>query len=335
MGWVVPGLRSAPPWAISVRRVAAGEMGRLTPPRDCGGGFGHDSLGAVRNRTCWVTGAGGLIGSAVATSPWQRAGWTFLPLRRPELELSDFGAVERRFAVDQPDAVIHCAAMSKSPQCQSDPDGARLWNVDVTRHLAGLFRGRRMLFLSTDLVFDGLTGSYAEDAAVNPLSFYAETKVEAEKAVLANPGHLVIRTSLNHGISPTGDRAFNEEMTLGWRSGRKFKFFTDEFRTPIPAVCTARALLELLGQDVDGILHVAGAERLSRWQIGQALAASLPGMECPMEPGSLKEYVGAPRSPDTSLDCRRAQALLSFPLPRYSEWLRDHGSAAGTGDAGA
>jgi dTDP-4-dehydrorhamnose reductase len=109
--------------------------------------------------------------------------------------------------------------------------------------------------------------------------------------------------------------------------------FTDEFRTPIPAVCTARALLELLGQEVDGILHIAGSERLSRWEIGQALSGSFLGMDCPMEPGSLKEYVGAPRSPDTSLDCRRAQALLSFELPRYSEWLRGQGGPNGKTDA--
>jgi hypothetical protein len=56
-------------------------------------------------------------------------------------------------------------------------------------------------------------------------------------------------------------------------------------------------------------------------------------MDCPMEPGSLKEYVGAPRSPDTSLDCRRAQALLSFELPRYSEWLRGQGGPNGKTDA--
>jgi len=269
----------------------------------------------------------------VANSPWRPEGWTLVPLRRADLELTDFSEVERRFAHDQPDAVIHCAAMSKSPQCQSDPAGARLWNVEVTRHLAGLFSGRRMLFLSTDLVFDGRSGGYDETAVVNPLSFYAETKVEAENVVLRHPGTLVIRTSLNHGTSPTGDRGFNEEMTLGWRSGRKFKLFTDEFRTPIPAVCTARALLELVGQEVDGLLHVAGAERLSRWEIGRALAASLPRLDCPMEPGSLKEYIGAPRSPDTSLDCRRAQSLLSFPLPRYSEWLTQQGGANAEVDA--
>jgi dTDP-4-dehydrorhamnose reductase len=274
-------------------------------------------------RTCWVTGAGGLIGSAVMRSV--PAGWNVLGLSRSELELTDRAAVERRFALEQPDAVIHCAAMSRSPQCQSDPAGARLWNVEVTRHLAELFAGRRLACLSTDLVFDGASGGYDEDAPVRPLSFYAETKVEAESWVRRDPGHLVVRTSLNHGTSPTGDRGFNEEMANAWAAGRTLRLFTDEFRTPIPAESTARALWELLPRQEGGVLHIAGAERLSRWQIGQHLARSLAGRSCPIEPGSLREFHGAPRSPDTSLDCRRAQALLTFPLPRYSEWLGQRG----------
>jgi len=272
-------------------------------------------------KICWITGAGGLIGSALVRSTARPTGWRALGLSRAELELTDFAAVERRFRTEQPDAIIHCAAMSRSPQCQADPVGARLWNVEVTRHLAGLFAGRRLIFLSTDLVFDGLTGGYDEDAPVRPLNLYAETKVEAEAWVRKDPGHLVVRTSLNHGTSPTGDRGFNEEMVRAWAAGRTLKLFTDEFRSPIPAESTARALWEFLPRDTGRILHVAGAERLSRWKIGQCLARSRVGPACPIEPGSLREYQGAPRSPDTSLDCRRAQALLTFPLPRYSEWL--------------
>ena len=276
-----------------------------------------------RMKTCWVTGAGGLIGSALMQSTAKPDGWVAVGLRRPDLELTDRAAVERRFRAEKPDALIHCAAMSRSPQCQADPVGARLWNVEVTRHLTELFVGRRVIFISTDLVFDGATGGYDEDAAVRPLSFYAETKVEAEGWVRRDPGHLVVRTSLNHGTSPTGDRGFNEEMINAWAAGRTLKLFTDEFRTPIPAESTARALWELLPRPEGGILHVAGAERLSRWEIGLHLARSRSrgGGLSPIEPGSLREYQGAPRAPDTSLDCRRAQALLTFPLPRYSEWL--------------
>jgi len=100
--------------------------------------------------------------------------------------------------------------------------------------------------------------------------------------------------------------------------------FTDEYRCPIPAAVTARAALEMASHQATGLYHLAGAEKLSRWQIGQLLVARQPGLEQRIEPGSLKDYQGPPRSPDTSLDCSKIQKLLSFPLPRFSVWLKEY-----------
>jgi dTDP-4-dehydrorhamnose reductase len=69
---------------------------------------------------------------------------------------------------------------------------------------------------------------------------------------------------------------------------------------------------------------VAGAERLSRWEIGQLLAARWPGLGPQIERASFKDYPGAPRAPDTSLECRKAQGLLSFQLPGLRQWLAAH-----------
>ncbi len=158
---------------------------------------------------------------------------------------------------------------------------------------------------------------------------YAETKVAAEQFVLANPRHTVIRTSLNGGTSPTGDRGFNEQMRRAWQAGRDAcSLFTDEFRSPIPAEVTARAIWELAALNRPGLYHVAGSERLSRWQIGQLLAARWPLLQPRIEAASLKEYQGAPRAPDTSLNCAKAQQLLSFRLPGLTEWLSAHPAEA-------
>jgi dTDP-4-dehydrorhamnose reductase len=193
--------------------------------------------------------------------------------------------------------------------------------VDVTQRLAELASNVPFIFFSSDLVFDGRLGYYDESAAVSPLGVYAQTKIAAEKIVLANPQHTVVRTSLNGGISPTGDRGFNEQLRRAFRDGRKLTLFTDEFRSPIPAVVTAQAVWELAAQNRPGLYHLAGSERLSRWQIGQLLAARWPQFQPTIEPESLVTYRGAPRSPDTTLNCAKIQKLLSFPLPRLSEWL--------------
>jgi dTDP-4-dehydrorhamnose reductase len=273
----------------------------------------------------WITGAGGLIGNCLVQSAGEGAtGETVLGLTRARLDLTDFKAVTEAFHRQPPRLIIHCAALSQSTECQADPARARRVNVEVTRVLAGLAAEIPFVFFSTDLVFDGRAGLYDESAPPNPLGVYGETKAAAEQLVLANPRHTVIRTSLTGGVSPTGTRGFNEQMRLAWKAGRGTRLFTDEFRSPMAATVTARAVWELVRQSQTGLFHVAGSERLSRWQIGQLVAARWPQLHPRLELGCLKEYQGAPRAPDTSLNCAKAQARLSFPLPGLTRWLVDH-----------
>lgn len=283
------------------------------------------SISPPRPRIAWITGAGGLIGShLLRAAPLYAPRWQVVGLNRAQLELTDRDAVRRRFDAERPALIIHCAAISRSTTCETEPGLARQINVEVTGQLAELAREIPLIFFSTDLVFDGRQGQYRESDPINPIGVYAQTKAEAEAIVLANPRHFVVRTSLNAGISPSGDRAFNEEMRRAWEAGRVLRLFTDEYRCPIPAALTARAVWELALGDQPGLYHLAGSERLSRWQIGQLIAQRCPQLEPRLEPGSLRDYRGAPRSPDTSLDCQRLQSLLSFPLPGFSRYLDEH-----------
>jgi dTDP-4-dehydrorhamnose reductase len=238
------------------------------------------------------------------------------------LDLLDFAAVEREFKKDRPQFVFHCAAITNVADAQKNPGLARQVNCDVTRLLASLAADIGFLFFSTDLVFDGRRGNYFESDPVNPLAFYGETKAVAENIVLENPRHLVVRTSLNAGASPSGKRAFNEELCAALQaSGQGMTLFTDEFRCPIPAVETARAVWELAPKNCGGMYHLAGAEKLSRWQIGQALVARWPGAKDKIRPGSAKDFTGPARALDTSLNISKIQKALGRPLPSFTEWL--------------
>jgi dTDP-4-dehydrorhamnose reductase len=277
----------------------------------------------------WITGARGLIGShLVQTATAFAPQWRVAALTRDQLELTDFSAVQNAFHAQQPSAIIHCAALSRSGACQADPELARRTNVSVTRCVGELAERIPFLFFSTDLVFDGRKGNYAEEDPVNPLTVYAETKVETEQLVLRNPGHSVVRVSINTGRSPTGDRSFTEEMRIRWERGETLRLFTDEFRCPIPATITARAVWELLRGGHAGLFHLAGSERLSRWEIGRVLASRWKNLNAAMDAASAKDFPGPPRSLDTSLDCSKIQHHLSFQLPRLTEWLRENPEAA-------
>ena len=264
-----------------------------------------------------------MIGSAlVQTAPTSIPSWQVYGTTRHEGDLSDAAIVRTAFQTIQPDVILHCAALTKPAACERDAAWAHMLNVEMTARLADLARQIRFVFFSTDLVFDGRTGQYDETAEVNPLSVYGETKAQAEEIVLRNPAHTVIRTSLNGGASPSGDRGFNEELRRAWRAGHSVNLFTDEFRCPIPALVTARAVWQLLEHNHTGLYHVAGTERLSRWQIGQLLAQRWPQLSPLFVPVSRLTYTGPPRPADTSLTCTKAQQLLSFRLPGLTEWLR-------------
>ncbi len=270
----------------------------------------------------WITGAGGLIGNYLVQTAAQFAPqFQVVGLTRAHLDLTDYAAVRAEFQRQQPQLFIHCAAMSRSPDCQANPVLARKLNAEVPSQLAGIALKIPFVFFSTDLVFDGQKGNYVETDAVNPMSVYAETKIIAEDIVSRHPRHLIIRTAINGGVSPTGDRGFNEQMRRAWQHGQMTNLFTDEFRSPIHASVTARAVWELVAQKATGIFHIAGGEKLSRYAIGQLIAARNPGLNARITPDTLKNYHGAPRSPDVSMDCTKAQRLLSFPLPGLTEWL--------------
>ena len=281
-------------------------------------------------KIAWITGTNGLIGAQlVGLGPQAAPAWSVKPITRANVDLSDFTAVERQFRADQPGLIIHCAAITAVADAQKNPALARHINLDLTALLAGLAVDIPFVFFSTDIVFDGKKGDYTETDPVNPLHVYGETKAAAEQAVLKNPRHLVIRTSINGGSTPSGNRAFNEQLRHSLQNaGEGMKLFTDEYRCPIPAVETARATWDLVGKNCTGLYHVAGAQKLSRWEIGQLLVQRWPGLEGRIQPGSARDFPGPPRALDTSLNIAKVQGVLTKPLPSLADWLAAHPAGA-------
>jgi dTDP-4-dehydrorhamnose reductase len=274
-----------------------------------------------------ITGAAGLIGGYLvrSASRWV-PDWEVRGLTRTEVDLTDRAQMQRCWERHRPDLVIHCAALSRTGLCEQDPARARLINVEATRSLADLARDVPFAFLSTDQVFDGAKGHYVETDAVHPLNVYGQTKVEAEQAVLENPAHAVVRIALTAGTSPTRDRSFVEDMLRAAAKGMTPTLFTDEFRCPMPAGALVRALWEFAVQRRPGVYHLGGHERLSRWEIGELLAARFPELRGSIRPGSVADYQGPPRPPDLSMRSDKMQALLSFRLPGFRQWLTDGSS---------
>lgn len=269
-----------------------------------------------------VTGAAGLIGQYLLRSAGRWApGWDVRGVSRADLDLTDFHAVRDLVQSLNPRAVIHCAALSRTKECELDPDRARLVNVEATAQLADMARDIPFLFVSSGEVFDGRRGWYRETDEPQPVNVYGRTKLDAERIVLKNPRHSVLRIVLTAGTSEHGNRSFVEDMCRAARAGQNVTLYADEFRCPLPAGVIARAIWELLKRERPGLYHLGGSERLSRWDIGQVLLPWYPELTGRLVEGSSRTHSGAPRPADLSLSCEKLQSVLSFRLPGLRTWL--------------
>ena len=243
--------------------------------------------------TLLVTGGSGYLGSELL----RRA--DAIGLSSAELDIRDEDAVRAAFARLRPTVVINTAYR------QDD----RAVTYDGAVHVARAAAGARLVHVSTDVVFDGEKGApYVEEDEPTPVTDYGAAKADAERAVLAaHPEALVVRTSLIYGGPEPGPQ---ERLA----ADPSASFFTDEFRCPIQVGDLAAALLELAATERAGILHVAGADRVSRAEFAELRARA------PVARASIAES-GLVRPRDCSLAIERARALLRTRLRGAREVL--------------
>ncbi len=244
------------------------------------------------------------------------------------LDLTDETAVWNIISTLQPDLIIHTAAYTETAFCEWNRKEAKALNIDATKTLATLSEmfNARFIFISTDLVFDGTKGNYDEHDAPNPLSYYAETKFEAELQIKNLVGnHVILRSPLLLGSSPRGMRSVNERLVKDFEAGKTVRLFVDEFRTPIFADVLARVIEEFaIGtlSEVTGLFHSGGIERLSRESLGRKITARWNINPSLIESIASDEVLSHPPRPkDVSLNSKKLHSVLPFTLPTLEESL--------------
>ncbi|HEV3168085.1 MAG TPA: SDR family oxidoreductase [Isosphaeraceae bacterium] len=242
------------------------------------------------------------------SSHGERSGIPLVPV-----DLTDPSATEPALSAVDPDVVVHVAAISAAEAVRRDPERGEAVNVVATERLAQWCarRGRRLVYTSTDLVFDGSKAWNREDDPAEPVIAYGRTKRAAEASVLEVPSGLVARASLLFGPSRCGRPSFFSRMIDALKLGQPQALFVDEFRTPLHLATAATLLVRLAESPITGLIHVAGTERLSRFELMRRTAAAL-GLDLALVlPNSRADVTGPdPRPADVSLDTSRLAALL-------------------------
>jgi dTDP-4-dehydrorhamnose reductase len=228
----------------------------------CNGLLGQNLL-RVKPAGAWEI--HGLGRNPQATLPGSLAGYVQADIGvRAELE----AAVH---AVD-PDWIFNAAALTNVDQCERDPDLAGRINRDTVGWLAAF--GKPLVHISTDYVFDGEAGPYAEDAPVRPLSVYGSTKLESEALALGGSPHsLVVRTMTLWGQGQGMKTSFVDFVRASLAAEKTIRIVTDQYGNPTLAEDLAIAIWKLAAGGRSGLYHAAGSEWNSRFDWARAIAA--------------------------------------------------------------
>lgn len=236
------------------------------------------------------------------------------------LEEADFAKL---FQEIKPDVVLHAAAIANANFCEEHPALSYHVNVYTSIALAQLCEAAKvpLLFISSDLVFNGTHAPYAEDDFAFPISRYGEQKLAVEETLLDDFSHsMICRLPLMFGDGPEYSNAFFPSWLETLQKGETLTAFTDEYRTPISGQTAASGLWKVLDYLPKGgeknklrLLHLGGTERISRFELAH-LIAKVFDIENPTIQGALRSEIQmqALRPEDVSLDSSLAKSLIGF-----------------------
>ena len=268
-----------------------------------------------------VTGSAGLIGSQIVKDleKQKHSVYSCYHDTKPsngtpiKLDLSDQNNIKETINQIKPDRIIHLAAMTGVDQCEEQQDLAMKINAEATKIMARQAAKQQAFFVyvSTDYVFDGKTGMRKEDDIPNPLGFYGKSKLAGEKALnkLSSP-YAIVRTSTPFGLHKT-KKSFPIWVKENLESKNKIPVLVDQFTSPTYVPNLSRMLIEVATKQIVGIIHLAGATRVSRYELSELVAEKLnldKQLLLPTKSDDMKWKAQRPK--DSSLDVSLATEIL-------------------------
>jgi len=278
-----------------------------------------------------ILGAGGRLGAALARE--YAADHEIHAWGRKEADLADADNVAAQVLSAKPDVIINCAAMTNVDECETERDKARVVNAEAPGAIARACEqiGAKMIHISTDYVFSGeKTEPYAEDDKAEPVSWYGETKLAGEEAVLAaGAGHAVVRVSWVFG--PDRDSYVDKALHTAMR-GEPVKAVADKWSSPAYTLDIAEALRSLVKPGATGGIYHACNAGICTWRdwgaeaIRVAAEAGIMPTGTKVEPLRLSDIKAmvARRPVHSAMTCQRIEKLVGRPMRSWQAAVADY-----------
>ena len=286
-----------------------------------------------------VIGSNGLLGQKVAELLIRGSNYDIIlgsvePAPVRELTSADYVQVDitsRKEVRDlvsssSPDVIINCAAMTNVDACETERELAWKINVGGVENLADAARknGIHVLHVSSDYVFDGKSGPYAEDDRPEPISYYGKTKLASENALRTSEiPFFIARTMVLYGYAPGVKANFALWLVRSLRDKQPIRVVSDQMGNPTLVDDLAFGLIQAMEARRTGVYHLAGREIMSRYDFAVQTAkvfALDPLLIQPIETGQLKQPAARPLK--SGLITLKAEVELGFKPSTVEQGLR-------------
>jgi len=278
-----------------------------------------------------VTGSSGLLGHIIVNLV--KNDYMVVPLYNTKplhsnalkLDITNLTEVSNLFYKLKPSAVIHTASETNVDKCETEKEHAWKTNVEGTRNIALACGkvGAKLVYISTDYVFDGEKGNYTEQDIPNPINYYGVTKLEGENQVIQNcKNYAILRTSVLYGWHPWKQN-FATWTINQLKQNKETTVVQDHYNTPTLADNLAEMAIETAQRDLQGLYHASGSERISRYGFARKIAKTFSldsRLIKPIKMSQLTAWI-AQRPKDSSLNTEKIQKQLTTKPLNISEGL--------------
>jgi len=215
----------------------------------------------------------------------------------------------------KPNVIIHLAAITDVELCEKEIELAKKINTDATEILAKEAEKNEifLMYMSTDYVFDGRIGMKKEKDETNPINIYGKTKLEGEKILkkISTP-NIIVRTSTPFGRHST-KISFPFWIKKNIALKKEIKIIMDQYTSPSYVPDISKMIIEIINKRITGIIHIAGSNRISRYEFALMVAKKMNYDGVEIKPIKMKQMNwNAQRPIDSSLDITKSEKLLKI-----------------------
>lgn len=278
----------------------------------------------------FITGGSGLLGERLAAVSKDNDELILVHNSNPsdntvKCDITNEKEVNNCIEKENPDVIIHCAAMTHVDNCEDEIEKAYSINGDGTGYLAKAAEKNdaKIIYVSTDFVFDGTRGYYKEEEKVNPQGIYAKSKYEGEVQLQKySTNWAIARVSVLYGWHSSRPN-FTSWVVNELRHKRKINIVTDQINSPTLADNAAEAIFEIARQNKNGIFHTAGNDAINRFDFTRKIADAFDLNDELINPTDSTQFVQkAPRPRDSSLNVDKVERELGMKMETCSESLK-------------